>query len=93
MKMAGTRIPGVIQAGSFAYADGAVFWDVHRPGYAIEIALQHEHYRALVVDVQDPEVAVREIAKAAQPPPPADCWLHESSVLLPATVGFRLVRT
>ncbi|HVB54482.1 MAG TPA: hypothetical protein VNF24_09880 [Candidatus Acidoferrales bacterium] len=46
------------------YSDGAMFWDVHRPGHAIVITLQHEHYRALVVDVDDPDAAVQEISQA-----------------------------
>jgi len=64
VKLAGSRIPGVIQAGSFVYSDGAMFWDVRRPGHAIVITLQHEHYQALVVDVEDPEAAVQEISQA-----------------------------
>ncbi|MHB8324871.1 MAG: hypothetical protein ACYDEA_09530 [Candidatus Dormibacteria bacterium] len=65
IKVGGARIPGVIQAGSFHYSDGSIFWDVHRPGHAIEISLEHEHYRALVVDVQEPEAAAAEISQAA----------------------------
>ncbi len=64
VKLGGSRIPGVIQAGSFVYSDGSMFWDVHRPGHAIEISLQHEHYRALVIDVEDSAAAVEEISQA-----------------------------
>lgn len=64
VKLGGSRIPRVIQAGSFVYADGAMFWDVHRPGHAIVISLQHEHYRALVVDVEDSAAAAQEISQA-----------------------------
>ncbi|MGA9775474.1 MAG: hypothetical protein WBU92_06085 [Candidatus Dormiibacterota bacterium] len=64
VKVAGSRIPGVLQAGTFVGSDGMMFWDVHRPGHAIVISLQHEHYKALVVDVEDPEVAVQEIQEA-----------------------------
>jgi len=65
VKVAGARIPGVLQAGTFAGTDGLMFWDVHRPGHAIVISLEHEHYRALVVDVQDPDTAAAEIGQAA----------------------------
>lgn len=66
IKVGGARIPGLLQAGSFIGGDGWVFWDVHRPGHAIVISLQHEHYSKLVVDVEDPGAAVMEI-KAALP--------------------------
>lgn len=64
LKVGGTRIPGVLQAGSFHNSEGSIFWDVHRPGHAIVISLQHEHYKQLVVDVTDPEAAVNEITAA-----------------------------
>ena len=64
IKLAGSRIPGVLQAGFFHDAEGTVFWDVHRPGHAVVISLQHEHYRALVVDVENPDQAVAEIRQA-----------------------------
>jgi hypothetical protein len=41
-----------------------VFWDVHRPGHAIVLSLQHEHYSKLVIDVEDPQAAVAEIRAA-----------------------------
>ncbi len=65
VKVAGARIPGVLQVGTFAGSDGMMFWDVHRPGHAIVISLEHEHYRALVVDVEDPDAAAAEIGRAA----------------------------
>lgn len=64
VKVAGARIPGVLQAGTFVGSDGMMFWDVHRPGHAIRISLQHEHYKQLVVDVADPEAAASEIQGA-----------------------------
>jgi tRNA A58 N-methylase Trm61 len=64
MKVAGARIPGVLQAGTFTGGDGLVFWDVHRPGHAIVLSLQHEHYSKLVIDVEDPQAAVAEIRAA-----------------------------
>ncbi len=64
LKLAGSLIPGVLQAGTFLGHQGMVFWDVHRPGHAIVVDLQHEHYKQLVVDVPDPEQAVAEIQAA-----------------------------
>ncbi len=66
LKVAGARIPGVFQAGTFVGADGMVFWDVHGQGKAIVISLQHEHYNQLVVDVADPQAAADEIGSAVR---------------------------
>lgn len=64
IKMPGTNLPGVITAGTF-YQDGKrVFWDVHRPEKAIVIDLHDERYSQLVVEVDDPEVAVQLIQSA-----------------------------
>jgi hypothetical protein len=61
LKLAGTHVPGVLSAGTFVHRDGLVFWDVHDPARAIVIDLDHEHYRRLVVEVEDPAAAVRTI--------------------------------
>jgi hypothetical protein len=64
MKMPGTNVPGVITAGTF-YQDGKrVFWDVHHPEKIIVIDLRDERYNELVVEVDDPEVAVKLIQNA-----------------------------
>lgn len=65
-KVAGSRIPGVLQAGTFISQEGTTFWDVHRPGHAIVLTLEHEHYRELVVDVENPEQAVQAIKGAIE---------------------------
>ena len=62
--MPGTYVPGVITAGTF-YQDGKrVFWDVHDPEKAVVIDLHDERYNELVVQVADPESAVRLIQNA-----------------------------
>lgn len=59
IRMPGTSVPGVITAGTF-YQDGKrVFWDVHHPEKTIVIDLHDERYNELVVEVDDPEEAVR----------------------------------
>jgi hypothetical protein len=64
IRMPGTNVPGVITAGTF-YQDGKrVFWDVHRPEKTIVIDLRDERYNELVVEVDDPEAAVRLIQNA-----------------------------
>ena len=64
IRMPGTNVPGVITAGTF-YQDGKrVFWDVHHPEKTIVIDLHDERYSQLVVEVDDPEGAVKLIQSA-----------------------------
>jgi hypothetical protein len=59
IRMPGTNVPGVITAGTF-YRDGKrVFWDVHHPERTIVIDLHDERFNQLVVEVADPEAAVK----------------------------------
>ncbi len=64
IRMPGTNVSGVITAGTF-YQDGKrVFWDVHHPEKTIVIDLHDERYNELVVEVDDPDAAVRFIQNA-----------------------------
>lgn len=54
LRLPGTQIPGVLTAGTFYQHDGAVFYDVHDPERTIVLELDHEHYRRLVIEVEDP---------------------------------------
>jgi hypothetical protein len=64
IRMPGTHLPGVIMAGTF-YQDGnRVFWDVHDPEKTIVINLHDERYNKLVVEVDDPQMAVSLIQAA-----------------------------
>ena len=64
LRMPGTNLPGVITAGTF-YQDGKrIFWDVHRPENTVVIELKDERYNELIVEVADPEGAVK-IVKTA----------------------------
>ena len=64
IRLPGTNVPGVITAGTF-YQDGKrVFWAVHRPEKTIVIDLHDERYNELVVEVDDPDAAVRLIQNA-----------------------------
>ena len=59
-----TSVPGVITAGTF-YQDGRrIFWDVHHPKKTIVIDLHDERCNELIVEVADPEAAVRLIENA-----------------------------
>jgi len=64
IRMPGTNVPGVITAGTF-YQDGKrVFWDVHDPAKAVVIDLRDEPFNELVIEVADPQAAVRLIQDA-----------------------------
>ncbi len=64
IRMPGTNLPGVITAGTF-YQDGKrVFWDVHNPEKTIVIHLHDERYNELLVEVDNPDAAVKLIQNA-----------------------------
>jgi len=61
VRLPGTNVPGVITAGTF-YQDGKrVFWDVHNPANTVVITLRDEGYDELVVEVANPQAAVKMI--------------------------------
>ena len=61
MKLPGSNLPGVITAGTF-YQDGKrVFWDIHHPKAAVVISLNHETYNELVIEVENPDLFVKEL--------------------------------
>lgn len=64
VRLPGTQIPGVLTAGTFYQHDGAVFYDVHDPERTIVLELDHEHYRRLVIEVDDPERVTAELQAA-----------------------------
>ncbi|MES2357683.1 MAG: hypothetical protein V4529_05005 [Gemmatimonadota bacterium] len=64
LRMPGTQIPGVITAGTFYQHGRRVFYDVHDTDNTIVIALNHEKFDQLVVEVADPEVEVRKLSAA-----------------------------
>ncbi len=68
LKLAGTALPGVITAGTFYQHGELVFWDVHDGQNAIRIALVHERYKELIVEVAEPSVTVRSITAALNRP-------------------------
>ena len=58
LRLPGTHIPGILAAGTFYQGDGAVFYDVHDPERSIVLDLDHEHYKRLVIEVEDKEETV-----------------------------------
>ena len=63
-KLLGTDVPGLFAAGTFHYHGELVFWDVHDPNRAVTISLNHERYKKLIIEVEDPADVVRRIHAA-----------------------------
>jgi hypothetical protein len=57
-RLMGTNIPGILTAGLFHQDGNNVFWDVHDPERTIVIALDHEFYDQLIIEVPDPAAAI-----------------------------------
>ena len=55
-KLAGTSVPGLITAGTFYQHGELVFWDVHDTTKTIIVSLEHERYKKLIVEVDNPEM-------------------------------------
>lgn len=66
VKLGGSALPGLLTAGTFYQNGGLVFWDVHDGTNAIRIALEHETYRELVVEVDDPAATCARINDAVK---------------------------
>jgi hypothetical protein len=64
LKLAGTAIPNIFRAGMFYQEGGLVFWDVHNPEKTIVIELDHEHFAQLIIEVAEPNAAIRLLEKA-----------------------------
>lgn len=60
----GSRVPGVITAGTFHQDGEKVFWDVRDPSKAIVVELADERYARLVLQVDDPRAAVTLVENA-----------------------------
>lgn len=64
LRIMGSNIPGILTAGTFYQKGGVVFYDVHDPERTIVLELAHETYERLIIEVQEPEAARKEIEKA-----------------------------
>jgi hypothetical protein len=64
LRMPGTRVPGLVRAGSFTSHGRRVFWDVRRREAAVTIQLRDEDYDEIVVQVADADETARSIEAA-----------------------------
>ncbi|MEV7090562.1 hypothetical protein AB0O07_32595 [Streptomyces sp. NPDC093085] len=60
----GTRVPGVIAAGTFHRDGEKVFWDVKDPSKTVVVELADEEYARLVLQVDDPRATVALVENA-----------------------------
>jgi len=58
IKLLGTSIPKVFRAGTFYQHNEIIFWDVHNTENVIVIELEHEHFKKLVIEVENPAEAI-----------------------------------
>jgi hypothetical protein len=63
-KLMGADLPGVFAAGTFYYHGELVFWDVSNPADTIVVSLNHERYKKLILEVEDPEDVMSRIRAA-----------------------------
>ncbi len=64
IKVGGSRVPGVIAAGTFRQDGELIFWDVHDASKVLVIELHDESYARLVIQVDDPRKTADVIATA-----------------------------
>ncbi len=63
-KLLGTELPGLFAAGTFRYHGELVFWDVSDPHRTVIVTLDHERYKKLIVEVDDPPTVVERLRAA-----------------------------
>lgn len=66
LKVLGTDMPGLFAAGTFYYRGELVFWDVRHPDNTIIVSLDHERYRKLIVEVENPAATVARLRDATK---------------------------
>ena len=64
-KLAGANIPDLFRAGIFLQKGEVVFWDVRERERAITVELDHEHYKKLIIEVADPDLAIATLQSVA----------------------------
>ena len=65
-RMPGTEIPGLLTAGTFYQHGRRVFYDVHDTDNTIVVALNHEKYDQLVVEVSNPQTEAQKLTSAIE---------------------------
>jgi hypothetical protein len=63
-KLLGTDMPGLFAMGTFYYHGEMVFWDICDLTKTVIVALEHERYKHLIIEVADPAATVAMLQKA-----------------------------
>lgn len=58
IRLLGTSIPNIFRAGTFYQQNEIIFWDVRNTENVIVIELEHEHFKKLVIEVENPAEAI-----------------------------------
>ncbi len=58
LKLLGTDVPKLFRAGTFYQNGETVFWDVRNTNNAIVVELNHEYFKKLVIEVENPQEAI-----------------------------------
>ena len=66
LKIAGTDVPNIFRAGTFYQKGEWVFWDVLDPEKTIVIELEHERYKKLIIEVENPEREIQNLKRLGQ---------------------------
>ena len=64
LRLMGSNVPGILTAGTFYQQGELVFYDVHDPDKTIVLELDHERYKKLIVEVDDPQKAKTTIERS-----------------------------
>lgn len=64
-RLLGTSIPDVFKAGTFYQNNEILFWDVKNKENVIVVELEHEHFKKLVIEVDNPAEAIAIIKGSA----------------------------
>lgn len=63
LRLLGTSIPFIFKAGTYRKKGKTSFWDVFRAKNCIVVELQNSDYDELVIEVENPEAAVKLLQK------------------------------
>jgi hypothetical protein len=64
LKVAGTRLPGIIKDGLYLSKDGLLFFEMHDPDKCITVSLKNDKYKKIIFEVQDKESTAKTIRDA-----------------------------
>ena len=61
LRLPGTSVPGLVQAGTYVWQGMREFWCIHYTGRSVVFELEDLPFTRVVVDVRDPEAVVQRV--------------------------------